>query len=75
MFYTIGNDTEKEVGMAIIQNAKGQMEVSWEILQDIKMGWCRFCDPAESDIKQIGHCTYECKHCDTEFTYNPKLDA
>jgi hypothetical protein len=55
--------------MAIIVNSKGQYEVEYTTLQDIKNGFCVFCDAEDSDIKQVGHYTFICRNCDTEFVY------
>ena len=54
--------------MAIIETPKG-LDVSFNTMQDLKHGWCPFCEPPDSDIKQTGHHTWECKNCDSTFIY------
>jgi len=54
--------------MAIIQTAKGN-DVSFNTMLDLKNGWCPFCQPEDSTIKQVGHYTWYCKNCDETFIY------
>ena len=43
--------------------------VSFNRLQDLKNGWCPYCNPVLSNIKQTGHYTFKCINCGTKFIY------
>ena len=54
--------------MAIIQTSKG-WDVQYLTWQDIKLGWCPFCQPENSEVKTTGHYTAYCRNCDNTFVY------
>jgi len=54
--------------MALIETAKG-WDIPYSLLLDLKAGWCPFCGPEHSKVKQIGHYTWECENCWETFVY------
>lgn len=53
----------------------GVIEIDSNQLQELKAGFCPICDRPNIDsddpkIKRIGHYTYTCINCETEFVFN-----
>ena len=57
--------------MAIIITNKGH-DVPYLVWLELKLGWCPYCHPSESDIKITGRYTAKCANCETTFIYTSK---
>ena len=52
--------------MALIECEDGKFEVPGTVLEDLKYGWCPFCEPEDSNVRRQGK-GYHCNTCDSTF--------